>query len=187
MPVARDYTGCIATFSGRIINPFDPDPADIAIEDIAHALSLQCRFTGHTKHLYTVGQHSVLAAWLLKKSDPEVALWALLHDASEAYLADIARPVKAMWPEYKVYEQRLMEAIVERFGLEATYPMPDAVKDVDDFLLAHEIRYLMPEHEIYDRWQFDYELSIPERMFAPVTPGSMENNFLWEFKELGGK
>lgn len=183
MQAERDYTGCIATFSGRIINPFDPDPADIAIEDIAHALSLQCRFTGHTKHLYTVAQHSLLATDLV---DTEYKLWALLHDATEAYLADIARPVKAMWPEYKTYEQRLMEAVAARFGLAEEFPMPEPVRLADDLLLKSEIEYLMPDHEIYERWQFEGDL-LPHGWFLYEAPTIIEVKFLRSFIDLGGK
>lgn len=182
-----DYTGCIATYSGRIINPFDPDPEAIDIADIAHALSLQCRFTGHTKHMYTVAQHSFYASFLMEGGEEEYALWALLHDATEAYLADIARPVKAMWPEYKTYEVVLMEAVAERFGLEKDFPMPQPVAFADDWLLANEIRYLMPKHEIYDRWDFSEFTALPKDWFEYEAPTIVEGNFLQRFNELGGE
>jgi hypothetical protein len=179
----KNYTGHIATFGGHTIAPFDPNPEDIYIEDIAHALSMQCRFTGHTKTFYSVGQHSFLASEYVE--DDSLRLWALLHDGTEAYLADIARPVKAMWPEYKVYEDVLMKAIIDRFGLVDDRPMPKAVKDVDDLLLANEIRLLMPEHEVYQGWD-DYP-HLAKYDFEPWTPADTEDTFLQTFYDLGGE
>lgn len=133
--------GGIRTYTGRSFEPLNPDPADISIEDIAHALSNNCRFTGHVKSFYSVAQHSVLCSRIVPD---EYALTALLHDASEAYLSDIARPIKQQ-PEfgdvYKKYEQRLEEAISERFQL--VYPYPDEIKRADNVLLVTEARDLM--------------------------------------------
>ena len=135
-------TGHIMTYTGKLIEPLNPDPALIVIEDIAHALSQVCRFTGHTRHFLSVAQHSVLASRIVP---PELALTALLHDASEAYLSDIARPIKQQ-PEfgtvYKAAETRLMYVIAERFGF--AWPMPDAVHVADEILLRSEQRDLMP-------------------------------------------
>ena len=81
----------MVTYTGKEFYPLDPNPADIDIKDIAHALSNCCRFAGHIKSFYSVAQHSVIVSELC---EPENALAGLLHDASEAYLSDIARPVK---------------------------------------------------------------------------------------------
>src|ERR1017187_10636100 len=78
--------GSITTFSGIHFWPLLPNPADIRIEDIAHALSNQCRFAGHAREFYSVAEHSVRVSQLCP---PEDALWGLLHDASEAYLTDV--------------------------------------------------------------------------------------------------
>jgi hypothetical protein len=79
------------TFSGRRFFPFDPRPEDIDIVDIAHALSMTCRYGGHAKQFYSVAQHSVLVA---SKAPAHLALRALLHDAAEAYIGDLIRPIK---------------------------------------------------------------------------------------------
>lgn len=134
--------GWIATFTGRKITPLDPDPDDIAIEDIAHALALQCRFTGHVRQFYSVAQHSVMVSQLVPK---EQALDGLLHDASEAYLADIARPIKNMpgfGDVYHAAEAKLEEAVAWHFG--TTYPMSPEVKVADNLMLWAEMRDLMP-------------------------------------------
>jgi uncharacterized protein len=132
----------IATFSGGWIRPLDPDPEDICIEDIAHALSSQCRFTGHTRRFYSVGEHAVLCSRIVPEGN---RLEALLHDGSEAYLADLARPVKhapGLGETYRAYEARLERAIALRFG--TTYPMSDAVRAADEAMLSSEIHALMP-------------------------------------------
>ncbi len=121
---------CINTYSGRQVDVFDPDPADIVIGDIAHALSHQCRWGGHTKEFYSVAHHSLLVA--LKVPD-ELKLAALLHDASEAYLVDLPRPIKANLPGYVAAENHLMHVIAKKFGFE--WPMhPDIAKADDDIL-----------------------------------------------------
>lgn len=177
-----DYTGGIATYTGRIMFPLTPSAEDICIEDIAHSLALQCRFTGHTRYHYSVGQHS----WAVSYFVPEKwAMWGLLHDATEAYLSDIARPVKSLWPEYKGMEDKIMRAVAERFDLEPIFPMPDAVAEVDDLLLGNEIKYLMPPHEIYERWGTYPD--IPSKFIAPMLPGAVEDAFMERYIELGGE
>src|SRR4051812_16747726 len=136
-------TGSIATYSGRIIRPLDPNPADFSIEDIGHALSNSCRFTGHTIEFYSVAQHCVLVSQIVPS---ELCLTALLHDASEAYLSDIARPIKQQQEfgdPYREVESRIEAAIAERYGL--VYPYPQEIKTADMILLRSEQRDLMPE------------------------------------------
>jgi len=137
----------IRTVSGKYINPLDPDPECILIEDIAHALSMQCRFGGHTKIFYSVAEHSMDVARRVWEVDK---LAALLHDASEAYLMDIPSPVKSQIPNYKEAENRLMEVIAKKFGFE--YPLPQMVKMADEKALVYEWEtFVIPEdppHEL---------------------------------------
>lgn len=138
----------IVTYTGRVIEPLNPDPEQICIEDIAHALSNQCRFTGHTSSYYSVAQHSVHCADLVPEEDQ---LWALLHDASEAYLSDICRPVKRFtdWGKgYEKVEAFLTLAIAQKFALPdpgGDLIIPPRVKYADDLMLRTEMRDLMPE------------------------------------------
>ncbi len=139
----RDLTkhDWIMTASGRAFWPLDPRPEDVSIEDIAHALANICRFTGATREFYSVAQHSMLVASMVP---PEDALWGLLHDASEAYLCDIARPLKVQpaFAPYREAEARLMAVICERFGLSPTEP--ESVRIADRQMLRTEQRDLMP-------------------------------------------
>lgn len=123
------------TFTGRAFYPLDPRPEDIDPRDIAHALAMTCRYGGHVSRFYSVAEHCVLMS---RAVPAEHALWALLHDAGEAYLSDVIRPIKRspMMIEYRKAEDCLMRVICERFGLPDA--MPDRVADADLRILLDE-------------------------------------------------
>lgn len=123
----------IQTALGGQFWPIDPRPEEINPEDIAHALSLLCRFGGHCLRFYSVAEHSVLLA---RKASPENRLWALLHDASEAYLVDVPRPIKPFLAGYREAEEKIMKAVCSRFGIPEE--MPDEIKDLDVRILTDE-------------------------------------------------
>lgn len=131
----------IRTWSGVFFSPLDPHPEDIRPEDIAHALSLMCRANGHFSSFYSVGQHCLACEEEARASglSREIRLACLLHDASEAYISDITRPVKLGLPEYLVIEKRLQELIYRRFGID---PRDEGimaeVSRIDDTMLYHE-------------------------------------------------
>jgi hypothetical protein len=130
----------ITTFSGIRFWPLHPNPADIRIEDISHALSNQCRFAGHSREFYSVAEHSVRVSHLCA---PEDALWGLLHDASEAYLSDVPAPLKEL-PEFEAYraaERSLQDTIAVRFGL--PIEQPRSVTEADRAMLGIEIHDLL--------------------------------------------
>jgi len=143
----------IQTFTGKKFFPLSPRAEDVDIRDVAHALSLTCRFTGHCREFYSVAQHSVLTVGVvrgrllknLKERPPDkrFLLSALLHDAAEAYMADIARPVKRQLAGVEEIEERLLKTVAERFG--AYWPLPPAVKWADNVMLVTERRDLMAE------------------------------------------
>lgn len=167
--------GLIFTFSGETINPLAPAADRIHPEDIAHSLSNQCRFTGHTREFYSTAQHCYHVSYLVPE---EFALWGLLHDATEAYLADIARPVKYQ-PEfgdvYIRFEKQLEKAVIERFGL--VDPMPKEVKDSDTLMLWAEVRDLMPQ-------DIPIEVEVPDLTIDPWTPAVAEYLFLQRYFAL---
>jgi hypothetical protein len=171
----------IQTFSGIAFWPLDPRPDEIHIEDIAHALAMQCRFTGHVRRFYSVAEHSIHVSLLC---DPSDALWGLLHDASEAYLADVARPVKRLpsMAEYKAAEKRLQSAIAGRFGLGANEP--DSVQKADNVMLGIEARDLMaPLQPGWEKWLAligSHGLVLTQ----PWSPEEAEARFLARFQTL---
>lgn len=132
------------TFTGRPFWPESPRVEDVHIEDIAHALSMICRFGGHTRVFYSVAQHSVLVAQALGVEGFSALeqLAGLLHDASEAYLGDVVWPVKhtAAMRGYHDLEARCEAVVADAFGL--PHPLPSIVKHFDLVLLATEKRDL---------------------------------------------
>jgi len=134
-------------WSGGIYWPLDPRAEEVHIADIAHALSMQCRYAGHVERFYSVAEHSVHVSRLVS---PHLALFGLLHDATEAYLVDVPRPVKAHLTNYKEIEQLNWLVIAERFGLPVT--LPPEVHRADAAMFAAERAALMkplPEHDAH--------------------------------------
>ena len=109
----------MSTFSGRKPDPMNIDAREICPEDIAHALSLLCRGGGHLLRFYSVGQHSLncMKEAQARGWSRRVQFACLMHDASEAYLSDVIRPVKAHFPLYAEAERNAMARIRETFGL----------------------------------------------------------------------
>lgn len=135
------------TFTGRRFYPLDPRPDEIDPIDIAHALSLLCRYGGHVDRFYSVAEHCVLMSeWVA----PENALAALLHDATEAYVVDVPRPLKRVLAGYREIESNVWGAITARFNLNPYLPMQ--VNVADNRILLTERNTLMPRAE---RWEQD--------------------------------
>lgn len=111
--------GCIITYSGKILDLLNPNPEDIDIESIASSLSKICRFGGHLKKHYSVAEHSVFATVLaMQNNEEEDFLKALLlHDAAEAYLGDVVKPLKNELCEYFIFEERMEQCIEKRFDV----------------------------------------------------------------------
>lgn len=134
----RTSNNYIETYTGKEFYVLDPRPEDISIVDIAHALSMICRYTGHSNTFYSVAEHSYHISQLCS---PENRLWGLLHDASEAYLADIASPVKPFLHNYREMEETIMKTICDKFGL--PHEMPEEVHYYDMEMLRVESYHLM--------------------------------------------
>lgn len=164
----------IQTHTGRKFFPLNPRKEDIDIEDIAHALSMVCRYTGHSCEFYSVAEHSVLVSYFGDEK------YGILHDASEAYIADIASPIKKMkeFQFYRQIESTLQTLIYNNYGLND--PEPASLKKADLLMLSTEAHYLL--HPLHPEWKVPYE-PLPIKLCC-LPPKEAKELFLKRFKEL---
>lgn len=169
-------TSWIRTYTGKKINPLDPDPMSICIEDIAHALSNQCRFSGHVQRFYSVAEHSVRVSNIVQTHR------GLMHDAAEAYLVDLPRPLKHHWLFgffYRRIEKRVERIIMERFNLQVE--QPESVSVADDILLMTEERDLMRGSST---WKLIKDVQPLKEPIVPWHPEYAEYMFLQQWINL---
>lgn len=169
------HSGDSRTCTGRHINLLEPEPERIDPFDVAHHLSLLCRFGGGVRQFYSVAQHSVLVSMLVPA---EHAMWGLLHDAPEAYIVDLPRPLKhsGQLREYLTIERRMMDAVCDRFGLPRAEPRQ--VDWADDVLLLTEQR------DLRSAWEGDEGRGYkPSRAGLAPLPGRLVSWSPWEARE----
>jgi len=171
------------TVSGRKMFFLDPKSEDVCIGDIAHALSLQCRFGGHVPKFYCVSQHCCYVVDILDSicCDKETQFIGLMHDAAEAYLVDVPRPVKLRLPEYSRMESVLLRVIFRHFGIDVKDDQWKAVKYADEVCLRTEARDLMGDPE---DWHWDPRVKAMTQKIEPISPEEAEAKFLEKFHEL---
>lgn len=168
------------TYSGRQFWPLDPRADDVMLVDIAAALSKLTRYGGHCLRFYSVAEHSVLIARALRANgyDPQVCRAGLLHDASEAYLSDVIRPIKPYLANYLTIEARLMLVIAERFKIDVA--LPAAVKAADNAILSDEMVQNMAPPPA--SWHLDGALGVKLYFW---TPDEAFAEFMREADRLG--
>ena len=134
----------IETYTGGRFRPLDPRPADVRLADIAAGLARTCRYGGHCRQFYSVAQHSLLVS--REFDDPRLQLLGLLHDAGEAYLGDIPRPVKAEFDRLAATEAEIRDAVWTAVGIDPpTTSEWERVMAADDRLLAYEADRLLAD------------------------------------------
>lgn len=171
-------TPYVSTFLGNRFYLTRPHIDDIAIEDIAHGLAYQCRFNGQTSAFYSVAQHSLMVMELVPA---EHRFAALLHDAAEAYLGDMVKPLKNLFPEFSAIEAQVMAIIGEKFGVELAHPAP-CIKQADLVALATEKRDLMPHST--EPWSYLAEIEPLTSVIEPISPGEAKQAFLDAYRRL---
>lgn len=170
------------TYSGRAFWPLDPRPDEVDIVDIARALSHQCRYNGHCAVFYSVAEHSVkLADWFRDvQDDVGLARQALLHDAAEAYLGDMIRPLKRYVPDYLEAERAVEAVIFERFGLPAELDI--RVRTADQVILTDERDQLFDARKAKALgWHTELLLGVQLEL---LTPPRAYGRFMATFGEL---
>ena len=172
--------GWLWTYTGRRFWPRCPRAEDVCIEDVAHHLSMLCRFSGATRTFYSVAEHCVRVSL---ECDPADALAGLLHDAAEAYCADIPRPIKhepGFDEFWRPIEDRLHAAVCAAFGIDAA--LPASVSEADDRMAVTEMRDLhaVPRPRVtYVDWSTAYP-----GVIVPWSQWQAERIYALRFKNL---
>lgn len=172
------FKGWMEFYGGRKVNPWDIKEDDVDIKAIAHSLSLTCRYGGHCRIFYSVAEHSVRVAEIV---EPKYQLAALLHDAGEAYLGDVIRPVKYSLPVVQEADERAVKVVMDKFGVDFSEDVRKAVKEADNIVGATEGRDLMYHSEDWGK------LPKPlKEWIIPMSSKEAEIIFLSQFKDYGG-
>lgn len=166
------------TYGGKKAWPCDLRDVDIEIVDIAHSLSMQCRYGGHCLRFYSVAEHCVFLSYEASWNN---RLWALMHDAGEAYVGDMPRPLKASMPQFKLIEEQAHKAIAHRFGL--PYAIPAEVHLLDNRILLDEQAQNMKPGLL---WGMPDDLKPLGVKLEFWTPAEAKSKFLQRFYELEG-
>ena len=167
------------TYTGRKFFPTHPSAGDICIEDIVHALSMLCRFGGHCREFYSVAQHSCLVADMVENVQPDAALAALMHDAEEAYIGDIIRPIKRSVPEISNAGAEIELMIFQVFGI--PHPMPEVVKWADNVMLKNEHAQIMHGR---NEWPSCDKADGPKVLIMTWSPQRAKEEFMKRFRRL---
>ena len=150
------------------------------INDIAHALSMQCRYNGHCNYFYSVAEHCILmfdyAQYTLNITDNNILRTILMHDASEAYLSDIPRPLKQLLPDYIKVEKELENVLAKEFKL--IYPFPEIVKELDNSMLKVERNHVKVWTD--NIWSSDHLPLLPIKLKG-WTPKKSEKEYLQRY------
>lgn len=162
--------------SGYEFDILDPYASIFNIEDIAHSLSLLCRYVGQCREFYSIAEHSIYVS----ETCEDHALAALLHDAAEAFIGDVSGPLKALLPEYKRIEKNIETAIFDRFDI--PYPLPKSVKAADLSVLAAEQDQIMPPGT--SNWMADSGVKPAEVDIKCLSPNEAKAAFLKRFDDL---
>lgn len=183
-----DSFGClnntIKVAAGHYVDLINPDPASIEIKSIAAALSKICRFGGHSPKFYSVAEHCIHATEMaLVDGLPHDAVKAVfLHDAAEAYVGDMVKPLKITMPGYGVAEQRIESAVELAFGVDFD-AWHDLIKVYDRAMLKAEKTVMWPED--VEKWAGFGEVGLRPVSFGFWSPADAQERFLRAAGRLG--
>lgn len=181
-PRIKSATGpTILLGSGHYFDFLDPAGSRFTLLDIARGLGNACRFAGQCDRFYSVAEHSWHASWLVPQP---LAFAALMHDATEAFIGDMTRPLKSLMPAYKQIEQDIADVIAHRFllGNQCEHPL---VKRADLQLLAAEQQEMMPRHD--DTWSCLEGITVPAIDWKHWSPVDATKNWLSRAEILIGR
>lgn len=202
--VVRNDNDWIQTYTGRKFWAFEPSVFDVCIQDIAHALAMKCRYAGHCNQFYSVAQHSVYMACEIAARNwdkpfdewSSLAMWALLHDATEAYLPDVPRPQKHRLEvncvaesatgrvSFAYSEDKLMTTIALALELKGVQ-IPKEIKHLDSCMLNTERQQLFDDPIEWGSMK-DYP-PITNFKIDPWQPEKAKHNFMLCYMTACGK
>lgn len=170
------------TYSGVQFWPLDPRIEDINLEDIAHGLAHTCRWGGHSRVFYSVAQHSIVCSHYAR---PKHQLIALMHDAAEAYIGDVKRPLKYAMPNLMEIEHNIWMLIAAKFDL--PIEVPSEVKQIDDRALLTERNQFIHSSCFRVEWPIDrlrLEPLMPINMVPVLPPPDAKKRFIERFNTI---
>jgi hypothetical protein len=177
-----DWVGAIETASGKEFNILNPDAQMFDFQDIATSLSNICRYNGHLPTFYSVAEHSVRVAWWLRAQGQslDIQLTGLLHDAAEAYVGDMVRPLKRtteLGTPHQRIEENVLAVMHAVYG--GIYPHPPIVKQADKAVYEWELEYIrtgkitgMPPTTARQAFMKRYEFIQSDITRVPSTTGA---------------
>lgn len=181
---------CVQTRNGHAFDPKAGKLSQVDIDDIAHALSNLCRYSGHCRKFYSVAEHSVLVSRIIRSMYPNDlnSIWAgLLHDATEAYVGDVTTPLKVLLPKFMEVEDALALDIAKKFKIKWNKQTADRVKTADLIALSTEARLLFAD---VSHWNiiksYDPRPDLLSCSF-PVRQEVAKDTFMREFQRVQGE
>jgi hypothetical protein len=179
-PRIKTATGpTILLHSGHYFDLLDPAASRFTVGDIAHGLGNVCRFAGQSRRFYSVAEHCWHASFLVPHL---LAFPVLMHDAAEAFVGDVTRPLKSLLPEYKAIEKRIDAVIAERFKIKLSQPAVEEITRADIAMLAAEQAAMMASHD--DSWSILDGVTPPAIHFRYWSPEEAAWRWLERFEAL---
>jgi hypothetical protein len=176
------YDDWIETYSGIRFHPIRPSLNEFVIKDVAHALSMICRYTGHCSDFYSVAQHSVYVSMVCD----EFRFEGLMHDAVEAYISDVNTTVKMHLDDYRELEYDIMEVMAKRFGFSPP-PLPDEVKNADIMVLEWEHQNLFKSGIKWSTSHLEIDDRLKKIKFKALEPREACDLFMDTYTKIIGE
>lgn len=177
----EDYIPRVQMHTGKVFNLIDPRAEDVDIEDIAHSLGMLCRYGGHSDSFYSVGEHCVVMS---KFVSYHAKFHALIHDAAEAYVTDLPRPLKWLFPRYRELEDEISDVIYEYLGVDTPSPEIKAEIKLADWRMCLTERAQLMDGVSFD-WVCDNQGIEPfDYTLMKWYPTQAKRAYLEKFKEL---
>lgn len=171
----------ISTYTGRRVFPLNMKQEDLCIEDIVHALANKCRYTGHCNVFYSVAQHCVLMSEFDLPGPP---IWRLLHDAAEAYLPDVAHPIKHCFPNLIAAENHILELVQKAFQITVSFDSVSSdIKIADKAMMVWEGKNIMPI-DVEANWGFEFTPNLSQYIFSAWRPEIAKSRFKQAVQKL---